>query len=779
MPHFSTILREVRRACASTVASAVLCVSAVGLTFVAVRTAHADYSATATAPRAGLVNRTGLSVRCETRGVCGPGYLPIKVTIATSPLLPSTETRRIRVVANVQRHPAFDNFEREIELPAGETSRTETIYLTLGHATHWNYLQFNFFERGRELEALQCAFTFRNQRYSPNLELEASLLFIDDDAPPRDKRATAVDQLLNSQKPARLPDLRWLSYRLSGPGLVNNSRTPVPQPTETKPEAQNEGVDAQTLLYLANADSTELLSTAELPTRWLNLSSFTVTFIPWTELEQLVKAKDDRWSALRRWVSSGGTLIVHDVGTNFERLRALEKLVGLSSLPPAHDRDQTPGWYAPLHANWGKSLADYSSSNNGMMAVTTATPFGNSVAYVGAAPQPASKQEDKSPADRPADSMSFVTRELGLGLVVAINKSDAIPGYSQDWEWLFNHIGDNRFRPARKSGLTRVAENTDFANFLVRNVGQAPVFAFITLITLFAIFIGPVNYFLLRRRKRLYVMLVTVPGAALVVTVSLVAYAVLADGLHVRSRIRSVTHVDQIGQTSSSWSRQVYFAGMVPKNGLSYPAEAFVQPIDRWGEQFESRRRRLEWTDDSQRYQQGYISARTMSQMLVIDPHPTTIGLRIITDSGEPGGCRVRNELGVGLSSLIIRDELGRYYYAPRLDADQELALPVANPGEAGFAQELKDFGSDSRLEPPLWNDSRTYRRRFGYYYGNQVSVSTSSSLLETQFSRVNVTLREMPRRTYMAIADSPLETPVGAVAEERQPDAQFVTGAW
>ena len=90
-----------------------------------------------------------------------------------------------------------------------------------------------------------------------------------------------------------------------------------------------------------------------------------------------------------------------------------------------------------------------------------------------------------------------------------------------------------------------------------------------------------------------------------------------------------------------------------------------------------------------------------------------------------------------------------------------------------------RDFGDVAKLDPPQWNDSRTFRRVYYYYYSSQVSVTTSTSLMEQGISRFNVLLREMPRRGYLAVADEPLETPVGAEAREKQPDVNFVIGAW
>ena len=111
-------------------------------------------------------------------------------------------------------------------------------------------------------------------------------------------------------------------------------------------------------------------------------------------------------------------------------------------------------------------------------------------------------------------------------------------------EKLLVSIGPGRWRWNLRHGMNLGQGNADFWNFLIPGVGLAPVRTFQVFITLFVLGIGPLNYWLLRRRKRLHLMVLTVPLSAAVVTALLFGYALVADGLGTRVRVRSVTRLD-------------------------------------------------------------------------------------------------------------------------------------------------------------------------------------------------------------------------------------------
>ena len=121
--------------------------------------------------------------------------------------------------------------------------------------------------------------------------------------------------------------------------------------------------------------------------------------------------------------------------------------------------------------------------------------------------------------------------------------------------------------------------NVEFNNWLIPGVGVAPVGQFQFLISLFVLVIGPLNYWWLKRRKKLPMLLATVPAAAAVVTLLLLSFGVLADGLGVRVRARSLTMLDQTAGEAATWARLSYYAGINPRDGLALPRDTVVYPI--------------------------------------------------------------------------------------------------------------------------------------------------------------------------------------------------------
>ena len=108
--------------------------------------------------------------------------------------------------------------------------------------------------------------------------------------------------------------------------------------------------------------------------------------------------------------------------------------------------------------------------------------------------------------------------------------------------------------------------------------GAVPVVSFEVLITLFALAIGPINYLLLRRWKRLHLLVVTVPLGATAVTFALFGYALLTDGLGTRLRVRSLTRIDQHRGEAITWARLSYYSGLSPRGGLEFPTTSWSCP---------------------------------------------------------------------------------------------------------------------------------------------------------------------------------------------------------
>ncbi len=229
---------------------------------------------------------------------------------------------------------------------------------------------------------------------------------------------------------------------------------------------------------------THTMPTQTAPERWLDYTALDVVCATPRQLRLLAQKHPRRWQALRDWVLSGGNLWIYGVDRSWNGLPELERLLALppSAAPDAGDDPLQRGWRKDTNIN----LA--------------------------------------------------LRRALGLGeVVVAANPGPPVRNSSR-WSQVFGDTEPQRLLWNQRNGLSTTRENRDFWNLLIPGVGRVPLLEFQALITIFVLGIGPVNYFLLRRRRKLHLLIVTVPGIALLVTLLLLGYAVLADGLGVRVR---------------------------------------------------------------------------------------------------------------------------------------------------------------------------------------------------------------------------------------------------
>ncbi|MDA0934999.1 MAG: hypothetical protein O3C51_16240 [Planctomycetota bacterium] len=103
-----------------------------------------------------------------------------------------------------------------------------------------------------------------------------------------------------------------------------------------------------------------------------------------------------------------------------------------------------------------------------------------------------------------------------------------------------------------------------YQQLVIPSVGDVPYRAYLAVLLLFGVLVGPVNYMVLRRRRQLGYMLLTVPALGLLTTTILLAYGLLQDGLDLHSASRSLTLLDQVRHEAVSWEGRTVFAGLPP-----------------------------------------------------------------------------------------------------------------------------------------------------------------------------------------------------------------------
>lgn len=769
-------------------------------------------------PLAGNKIRHGARLEIETRWPLGSGYRPVKVTVVNMPAGKTKFDRDFRVCltpAVYYNAPATVRTEAIIEMPEGSTEGS--AWISVPQTIQWTNLAIEVYEGGEKIPELSIdsiGLSSMGSRYWAGrvAEWEAipTVLFIDADTP---DAATRQRMLTPGAIPPvntyALPNLHWWANIAPQPHL---GMIVMPIKAESRDNLPARQADLDVLRTIENIDTIEILPPNELPDRWRDYSSLDLIVISLPDLEELTRDYPQRWEAIRRWVGTGPTLVVYDVGKKFQRLEALDKLLG-----GAPDRDERPADELADHPGWTHAKREHASTRIRLLDQLIDSQYRgwNSQGVTPGVGLPATMTENPP----------FAIRRYGLGRVAAMTADDplrlsestdpgsdyariygaqvAVPEENQppagvenyfapnEMKWLLNQLDTRNWMTYQRTGMSTAGPNSDFMTFLIAGTGRVPVWSFLFLISLFVVLIGPLNYYLLLRWKRLFLLLVTVPAGAAVVTMALFSYAIISDGLGVRMRARSFTRLDQRSGEATTWARQSYYAGLAPSGGLSFSGDAVVMPIEERPWQGRGRVRSLHWSDEEQQLRSGYISARQTAQFLVISTHDSERKLEV--SRAADGAPRVTNQLGAKIAHLLLRDREGNYFQAKGIEAQAEATLaPVDYIAGSrplvlayGQAQPSSPEGYDTEYYGGGLFGFTNSGRQYAYIsYGNQLSVPNphmGTSVLETELRRTatNTGDSELLPGSYVALLESSPEMPIGYKHVEEQGSLHILEGRW
>lgn len=735
------------------------------------QSAQAGSGGVNTLPSPGTLSTSGVQVVVDSRWVDSNGYRPVRVTIL--PLkTPAVADETYRVIIKPQSYygGSRDLISQIIELKQGDMQASATV--PVPQDMPWHAIVVDVHRDGRKLEDLSGdQLSWPRGGYWNANETIPNILAIHSNAPTLSQREALV-QVLQGQGEAAakklfdkpLPDIRNLIRSFPDNQFSGNF---------VSQQQSDKDYDLSTFVELRDNGKAELLHPDEIPERWIEYSSIDVVLISLPDLVDLAKKRPKVVRALADWARAGQTLIVYEVGDNFSGLQQLEQLLQLPPRPKA-ETEKFRGWREPSKRGRGDKLRTLADNNNYPRRVYSA-PGGATTTTTLEVQQPGEGDID--------DSWPFVLRPASLGNVIAFS-GNPFPGAERDWDWALNSLPGNNWNPSQRLGVSQQARNEDFWNFLIPGTGQAPVLSFLVFITLFVVLIGPVNYYFLAARRRLYMLLVTVPVGAFLVTLGLFVYAMFTDGLGVKSRFRSYTSIDQRNGFAVSTSRQAYYASIAPSRGLVYDdATAVVpflhEPTTRHGSR--AVRRVVNWVDDEQHLRAGYLSSRSLTQLLITKSAPTKARLRVGAAKGDR--LPITNELDTTLAYLLVKDADGKHYAGTNIKPGAaELAL--IEPGAA--ATDLSKRLHEARPAFPDGYDERMHDSQmdvfaFGprYYnrWGNNQSTQ-ANSLLERKLARFgHLGSQPLEPRSYVAFCSTNPLVPAGANGTRQYSSLHVIEG--
>lgn len=690
---------------------------------------------------------SGIRATIDTRWTDGWGYRPVVVTFSVRK---SSRDRRIRVDLYPESHSKFQKPLRVstfVEIPEGQKKVVETIYVP--QQTPWSTMRVEFFENRRKLKDISMEY---GMGWAVNHGNSAPcVLMVDSDAPSISSgRSTLLSELKQARRKGggvtrQLPDAEKFGY-------LNNSNFARGAFTMTVDDLNqaHRGDDYDSLQFVSQSQNLEMLPPADLPRSYIGLSGIDVIIISLDDLQEMSTSDVERFNAIDFYVRSGGNLITYAEQNATGRVDTL-----LNHLDEWQDVIKIAQFTDRIAQSF-EELDDASSTiaRNNVKAKV---------------------------AQLPPTSLSA----HGMGQIVAIRDADPYDQNVVYWQWVFRGIGLDRLSWPDRSGVSMIHENGDYWDFMIPGFGAAPVKRFLGVICMFIIVIGPMNFYVLNRSKRLYLLPITVGVAALFTTIGMFCYAMVSDGISTRVRLRSYTHLDQrqVEPVASTYSRQSYLAAIAPSDGLVFPDHAGIYPILPY---YEDRQREEEIRPRTGKrvLGQGYLRSRSTTQFLVTDVQKTENSLAVVsTADGQIQ--EATNRIGVELTHAWVRDGNGKLFEAKKVADGDTLQLKEVDPKEA--KQVLDKLLSDNAPRPPDGLDKNANRTMFGdlgsrrYYYRAGTPVYTANSLLEQHLKASNDFFRANQARPNSFLLVTQEVPPFVATGTTAKQEAGFhiVEGRW
>jgi hypothetical protein len=688
----------------------------------------------ATLPAGGKPNKTGLMLQIDSNWVESDGYRPVWVTATCTP--PATGDRTLTITLSTEGSGAEPyKVSANLELAAGASAGR--VVIPVPQFGTQLVLSITTAEDGQKINELSAEYFSAFGR--PPDTGEMSAVHVTENA-----AATDTDAFFGNVTQAAGAGNAAVVQRTWGMATPDS--------------------------YLISR------SMAEMPEEWIDLTSLDFVVMSSGELFTMAMVAPKSWQAIRDWTAAGGNLCIYHAGEKYERLPDIDFLLdGNTSAGEADAKPTDNPWtdcdrslLGDLQQAIAQQAAVQQSGINGM-------------------PQNGSDQAPMDPEKVVQALKNFVarfsvqqvppfkSRDFRLGRVVAMVSDNPFPAAADpafvemvsQWHWIRATLGTNRCSWTERHGVAFDGENPEFWNLMIPGVGLPPVNAYRVLITLFVILIGPVNYFVLRRLRRLHFLLFIVPASAMLVTATLLGYALICDGLGTRMRARSYTLLDQRSGQAVTWARLSYYAGLAPYGGLTFPRDTAVYPF-----QYENGRntngylqRTTAW-DDEQHLARGWLPARTLTQLLAVRCGQDRRRLEI-----TPGntGLEIANHLHTNVAQLVIADQQGRLYYLTGLAAGQTASARLQSlekgnnespPIPAAFLSMLSQRQSGPAIAPPSATSPLLGMNRRYYYSQSRVATNVGSSLLEQNLRQcVHPQHATSPKGDPVAIGPTPWNT--------------------
>ena len=554
-------------------------------------------------------------------------------------------------------------------------------------------------------------------------------------------------------------------------------------------------------------ESIELIARTELPNHWIAYSSVDLVAISFADLGLL---SSEQRGALFEWSSAGGRLLVFGGGeiasADSEARLQFNRWQWSRSLSKWKEPDPE-SFPKPIPLPYERQPASLPHGRSDGTFEEKVDLFGGFQELAGLRERERRRRteeialttEPPSWSSRPAP---FLTARNGFGHI-ALVQGDLAEANVADWRWLLTDLQVPAMTFVFRHGIESGAGTMDFINLSIPGVQGVPTAAFLMLISLFAIAIGPINFFLLWRKQRLPRLIVSIPVLAISTCLLLFLYVAVAQGFGTKGRIRSVTWIDRNTNSATTFSRLSLYSGLTLARGLHFSNRTAVYPLFPYGETFTNGT--VDWTD-GQHLSDGWFNSRTRTQFVTVETRDNRHRFEV---RPAENGLEVTNGFDVDFRFLVVTDRRGAPYFTQDLAAGTSTQMvPLTDEHRAlirTFHIETIPEPPDG-IEPAKLQASIDRRNRGARPVDRGVDIRWS--ILERHLSLVNsamgkaqndLNLEEVPRRMspirnaiqedtrdplaephgFMAITDKNPGMDFGGRAVQERLSFHMVLGTW
>ncbi len=272
---------------------------------------------------------------------------------------------------------------------------------------------------------------------------------------------------------------------------------------------------------------------------------------------------------------------------------------------------------------------------------------------------------------------ALLTYNAGFG-VCMVSENAVVEGLSKpNWEAISNAWEQSQSPWAPRATMTFDLASANKLFPVTENV-SIPVRGLLLIMLAFVILIGPVNLFVLSKKKKRMWLLWTVPLISLLTCLAVSAYTVLSEGWGGRARYLSYTILDERSHRASTIGLNAFYAPLTPGDGLRYGTETEVTAQgSRFSYSYDSTpTRAADWTED-QHLETGWVTARTPAHFMI--RRSETRRERLTVTRSSDGSLSVVNGLGVPIRSLLLADEKGIVYKGSDIAAGASANLQMTS----------------------------------------------------------------------------------------------------